>query len=148
MTLVRYDPWRALSDMRKELDGLFDNPAGWGVDDQSKIGTGQWSPAVDVKEEPNRFVLYVDVPGVDPKDIEVTMEKGTLTVRGERKFERKEEEENFSRVERMYGSFYRRFALPDTADPEGIEAHGKNGVLEILVPKRELAQPRRISIKH
>lgn len=97
------------------------------------------------KEEAHRFVLYADVPGVDPQDIEVQMDKGMLTVKGERS-EVAHESENFSRIERRYGSFHRRFALPDSADPDGISASGRNGVLQITIPKRPETTPRRIQV--
>jgi HSP20 family protein len=146
MNLVSYDPWRVFTDLHSEIDRLFDRRLPQAGDDQSDVVTSQWLPAVDIKEEAQRFLLYVDVPGVDPKDIEITMEKGVLTLKGERTAEKKEEGEHFTRQERAHGVFYRRFALPDTANPEGIEARGVNGVLEIVVPKREESQPRRIPV--
>lgn len=150
MTLVRYEPFSLLDRFSKELnrlgnwDGL--SAAGNG-DDASNVVTSNWRPAVDIKEEQNRFVILADLPGVDPKDIEITMENGMLTIRGERKSETEEEREGFHRVERVRGTFYRRFSLPDTADADRIEAHGKDGVLEISLPKHEKVQPRKISVK-
>jgi HSP20 family protein len=108
--------------------------------------TSHWSPAVDVKEEADRFVILADLPGVDPKDIEVSMENGVLSIRGERKSEKEEDRDGFHRVERVRGTFYRRFSLPDTADSERIEAHGKDGVLEIAIPKQKKVQPRKITV--
>jgi HSP20 family protein len=102
---------------------------------------------VDIKEEAERFVIHADVPGVDPKDIEVTMEDGVLTIRGERKSESREEQDGWKRVERVSGQFFRRFTLPDTADAEGISATGANGVLEVIIPKQAKAQPRKIQVK-
>ena len=121
---------------------LFQN----GATDESSVVTSQWTPRVDIKEEPNRFVLFADIPGVDPKDIEVQMDKGMLTIKGERRGEATIETENFSRIERRHGSFHRRFALPDSADPEGISATGHNGVLQISIPKRPETTPRRIQV--
>lgn len=121
---------------------LFQN----GATDESSVVTSQWTPRVDIKEEPNRFVLYADIPGVDPKDIEVQMDKGMLTIKGERRGEAMIETENFSRIERRHGSFHRRFALPDSADPEKISATGHNGVLQISIPKRPETTPRRIQV--
>ncbi|RME34289.1 MAG: Hsp20/alpha crystallin family protein, partial [Gammaproteobacteria bacterium] len=86
-------------------------------------------------------------PGIDPKDIEITMEEGVLTIRGERSIEEETQEGQYHRIERARGTFYRRFSLPDTADPERIEAHGKNGVLEIVIPKLEKVQPRKIEVR-
>jgi HSP20 family protein len=110
------------------------------------VVTSQWVPRVDVKEEGDRFVLYADLPGIDPNDIEVSMDKGLLTIRGERSSETSEQTDRFSRIERRYGSFHRRFALPDSADPEGIQARGRHGVLEITIPKRPESAPRRIQV--
>ena len=116
-------------------------------DEDTNVATSAWMPAVDIQEEGDRFVLHADIPGVDPKDIEITMENGVLTIRGERTLQNEEEQKNFKRIERVHGSFYRRFTLPDTANPEKISASGKHGVLEIVIPKRPIAQPRRISVE-
>lgn len=151
MNIVRYRQWPGQTSIHDEFrqmferlfdNGLFDR----GDADDSSVVTSQWVPRVDVKEEGDRFVLYADLPGIDPDDIEVSMEKGLLTIKGERRSESSEETERYSRVERRYGSFHRRFALPDSADPEGIQAHGRNGVLEITIPKRPETAPRRIQV--
>ncbi len=129
------------------FDRLFDgNLFQDGAADESSVVTSQWVPRVDIKEEPNRFVLYADIPGVDPEEIEVQMDKGMLTIKGERREEASVNTDNFSRVERRHGSFHRRFALPDSADPEGIAASGQHGVLEITIPKRPETTPRRIPV--
>jgi len=136
MTLVRYEPFSLLDRFQRELSRLGNGDQGGfdvGNDDASNVVTSAWRPAVDIKEEANRFVILADVPGVDPKDIEITAENGVLTVRGERKAESVEEREGFRRVERVRGTFYRRFSLPDTADTDAIKARGKDGVLEITV---------------
>ncbi|MCD9032002.1 Hsp20/alpha crystallin family protein [Luteimonas sp. Y-2-2-4F] len=114
--------------------------------DASSVVTSQWAPRVDIKEEADRFVIYADLPGIDPADVEVLMDKGILSIRGERRNETREENGKFSRVERRYGSFHRRFALPDSADPDGVTASGHNGVLEISIPKRPETTPRRIQV--
>ena len=106
-----------------------------------------WAPAVDIIEEKDRFVFRADVPGVDPADIDVSMENGVLTVSGERKTETRTEEEGFRRVERSFGRFYRRFNLPDTADAEGIKATSSNGILEISIPKQPEVKARRIAVE-
>ena len=133
--------------MRQLFDRLFEGSllAGGGSDESSVV-TSKWMPLVDIREEPERFVLHADIPGVDPQDIEVQMDKGLLTIKGERRAERSAQNERYSRVERLHGSFHRRFALPDSADPEGITASGSNGVLEILIPKRPESTPRRIQV--
>ena len=108
--------------------------------------TSHWRPAVDIKEEADRFVIMADLPGVDPGDIEITMENGVLSIKGERKSEIRDEKEGYKRVERVSGTFYRRFSLPDSADAERIAAKGKDGVLEVSLPKHEKVQPRRIAV--
>ena len=108
--------------------------------------TSQWAPRVDIKEEAERFLILADLPGIDPQDVEVLMDKGILSIKGERKDETREEGGKFSRIERRYGSFHRRFALPDSADADGVTAAGSNGVLEISIPKRAESTPRRIQV--
>jgi len=144
MSLVRYEPYSLLT----RLNRLFEPeliPSLWG--EESNIATSGWMPSVDIKEENDKFVFLADIPGVDPKDIEVTTENGTLTIKGERKVETEEEREGYKRIERSRGSFYRRFSLPDTADTEKINAKSNNGVLEISVPKTDKVKARKIEIK-
>lgn len=151
MSLVRYEPFNLLDRFSRDLNrlGLNDFFVNDPLvsEDNSNVVTSQWRPAVDIKEEENRFLIQADVPGVDPKDIEITMDNGVLTIRGERADETRKEGEGYTRVERVRGSFYRRFSLPDTADADHIEAQGKNGVLEVVIPKKEKAKPKRITIK-
>lgn len=149
MALVRYEPWSLLDKFQDELNrlGLFDQFREAMNGDNSSVVTSHWRPAVDIREEPDRFVILADIPGVDPKDIEVTMEQGVLTIKGERESDKEEAHEGYRRVERVRGTFYRRFSLPDSADAGHIEAKGKDGVLEIVLPKLEKVQPRRISVK-
>ncbi len=144
MNLTTNDPWRELRTLRDEMNRVFNAP--W-QEDGSSVATSVWSPAVDLKEEADRFVLKADLPGVDPKGIEVTMADGVLTIRGERRFESEQERSSYKRVERAYGTFYRRFALPDSAAAERIEAHSENGVLHVTIPKQDRAKPRTISVK-
>jgi len=113
---------------------------------EGAVATAEWAPAVDIKEEVDKFVIHADIPGVKPEDIEVSMEAGVLTVKGEKESEAKTEIEGYKRVERTYGSFYRRFSLPDTTDGDAINAKCKHGVLEITIPKREAVKPKRISV--
>ncbi|HEY3519508.1 MAG TPA: Hsp20/alpha crystallin family protein [Rhodanobacteraceae bacterium] len=132
----------------RELQRMFDRFfADYEEGDQSSVVTSEWAPRVDIREEAKQFVIEADIPGVDPKDIEVHMDKGILSIRGERKSEQTVEEGNYTRVERSRGVFHRRFALPDSADPEGIAAKGKHGVLEITIPKKPETTPRKIEIK-
>jgi HSP20 family protein len=146
MAITRYTPWNATPGFQAEMRQVFDRFFGDDNSDQSNVVTSQWAPRVDIKEEDKRFVIFADVPGVDPKDIEVSMDKGILSLKGERRSENKESNGKFTRIERSNGVFYRRFALPDSADADGITAHGRHGVLEIVIPKRPETTPRRIDI--
>ena len=148
MSVMRYQQaWPAQARAQDEFKQLFERFFNNGDNaDESAVVTSQWVPRVDIKEEADRFLILADLPGIDPEDVEVLMDKGILSIKGERKSEVAEQSERFSRIERRYGSFHRRFALPDTADAEGITAHGRNGVLEIAIPKRAEASPRRIQV--
>ncbi|MDR0182300.1 Hsp20/alpha crystallin family protein [Lysobacter arvi] len=150
MNIVRYRHWPRQASVHQEMkqafDRLFEGLIDQNDSDDSSVVTSQWAPSVDVKEENDRFVLYADLPGIDPADIEVSMDKGILSIKGERSSETSTETERFSRIERRYGSFHRRFALPDSADPDGIQAHGRHGVLQIVIPKRPESAPRRIQV--
>ena len=140
MAITRYEPWGLLNQLQRELERAHEGNG------EGSIATAEWAPAVDIKEETDKFVLQADIPGVKPEDIDVSMEDGVLTIKGEKKTEAKVEKENYKRVERTYGSFYRRFSLPDTANPDAISAKSKNGVLEITIPKREAVQPKKINV--
>jgi len=147
MNITRYEPWNVLNQFQRDLDRLFRSNLAEQEESDSTIATSTWVPSVDIKEDKEAFTIEADIPGVDPKDIDVSMENGVLTIRGERNLEKREEDKSYKRVERLYGTFYRRFSLPETADPEKISASGKNGVLQVRIPKREVAQPRRIAVK-
>ena len=145
MSLIRYEPYSMLDRLQRDFSrnsGLVGNN-----EDNSNIEVSDWRPAVDIKEEKQRYVIHADLPGVEGKDIEVTMENGVLTLKGVRASDKEEAHEGYKRVERVRGTFYRRFSLPDTADTDKIEANSKDGVLEIVVPKHAKLQPRRISVK-
>ena len=144
MSLTRHNPWSLFDQLQRELNMPMNRID---TEENGNIATANWAPAVDIKEDDKAFVLLADIPGVDPDEIEVTMDKGVLTIKGERQSEKKTEEENYKRVERQYGMFYRRFTLPDSANADGIEAHSEHGVLKITIPKQEVAQSRRISVK-
>lgn len=143
MSLVRYEPWSLLNQFNRELDTLFTRP-----NNGDSVATSDWSPAVDIKESDTEFKILADIPGVNPKDIDVHMEDGVLTIRGERESNKREEKEGYKRVERSYGSFYRRFNMPDSADADKIAAKCNNGVLEVTIPKQEKVQPRKIAVQH
>jgi HSP20 family protein len=148
MALTTYEPWGLLDRFNQQLNQLaYADKSLSNDNDSSNIVTSHWRPAVDIKEEADRFLITADLPGVDPKDIQITMDDGVLTIKGERQSESREEKEGYKRVERVSGAFYRRFSLPDTADAERIEAKGKDGVLEVTLPKHEKVQPRKIEVK-
>ncbi len=144
MSIVRYDPWAFLDQFRRDMERLYEGRGGTPGD--AGTTASDWVPAVDVREEPNAFVIVADLPGVEPGQIEIHSEQGTLTIKGEREGEQQVQKEGYKRVERSRGTFFRRFTLPDTANTEGIEARSRNGVLEITIPKHEKVQPRRISV--
>ena len=148
MSIRSYEPWNLLDRFQDQLSqlGYANRDIANSDHDQSHVVTSHWRPAVDIKEEADRFVIMADLPGVDPGDIEITMENGVLSIKGERKSEIRDEKEGYKRVERVSGTFYRRFSLPDSADAERIEAKGKDGVLEVSLPKHEKVQPRRIAV--
>ena len=148
MSLINYEPMAVINRLRDQLNRIYDPellPSLW--DAEGGVVTSRWMPSVDVREDDDKFVFLADIPGVDPKDIEVTCEHGVLTIKGERKAETEEEREGYKRIERSRGTFYRRFNLPDTADSEHIKANSKNGVLELTIPKVEKAKPRKIAVK-
>ena len=144
MSVVRYEPWVLMNRLSRDLERLFNVPADGGDDTRSAVV--DWVPAVDIKEEDEQFVIHADLPGVDAKDIDVTLEKGVLTIRGQRANESREEKDGYRRVERVSGQFFRRFSLPDTADSTAVKAKFVNGVLEVQIPKQPSVLPRRIAV--
>lgn len=144
MAAVLYrQPWSVHQELFNEVNRFFNRT---GANDTASAPTAEWSPSVDIQEYTDKFVLNADVPGVDPASIEITLEKGVLTLAGTR--EQTVEKTGAERrlVERTAGRFHRRFTLPDTVDAESISASGRNGVLEVVVPKRPQVQPRRIVV--
>lgn len=146
MNTGRHGIWNAGNGLPEEIRQAFDRFLQPEDSDASNVVTSQWAPRVDIREDEQRFVILADIPGVDPAQIEVSMDKGILTIKGERDAGNSAQEGKFTRIERARGAFHRRFALPDSADAEGITANGKFGVLEIVIPKKALATPRRITI--
>lgn len=145
MALVRYDPW-GMNQLQSEINRIFSN---WG-DTESSGATAGWVPSADIHEFPDRFQLFVDLPGVDPSAVDITLERGVLTIAGERSMSAQGDGEGEQmvqrRVERGHGRFHRRFILPDSVDAEKVEATGRHGVLEISIPKQQKAKPRRITV--
>jgi HSP20 family protein len=146
MNVIRYNPWGVIDRLHRDVDRLF-SARMLSDREEETSELGSWFPAVDIKEEEKGFLIRADLPGVPAENLEVTMDDGYLTIQGHRDSERNVEEEGWRRVERVSGRFYRRFALPDTADAEGIKAECKNGVLEIAIPKQAKSLPKRINIQ-
>jgi len=145
MNITRFDPFRDLRSLQDEVNRLFSTSYGRSYGDES-FSRGAWAPNVDIFENKDEIVLEAELPGMNREDFELTVENNVLTLRGERKFERKEEGENFHRVERSYGTFARSFTLPQTVSPEGVTAEYQNGVLRVVLKKREEVKARRIEI--
>lgn len=146
MALTAYDPYRQLEALSREMQRLA-GASPVRANEEGGVHASDWVPSVDIKEEEKHFAIYADIPGVEAKDIEVSMENGVLTIKGERRLETKDESSQFSRVERARGTFLRRFTLPDTADDDDISAKTQDGVLEVVIPKREKAQPKKIAVQ-
>ena len=145
MNLTRFEPWSLVDLLHRDLDRLASTRIAGNNGEQS---VADWVPAVDIVEENDRVVLRADVPGVDPKDLDVSMDGGVLSISGERQSESSSTEEGVKRIERFTGRFYRRFTLPDTADAEQIGARCDKGILEVSIPKRPEVRSRRITVEH
>lgn len=141
MTVVRYEPWALVSRLQKDIDRLFSTPHTTAAD------TGAWLPPVDIHEGDTEFLLQVDLPGVDPKAVEVTADQGVLTIRGRREETRRDARDGYRRIERVSGEFQRRFSLPEAADTQNIKAKVVNGVMEVSIPKVAQVQPHRITVE-
>ncbi len=144
MNLTRFEPWSIVDLLHRDLDRLATRrmPAG-----DSEAALADWVPAVDIIEEKERFVLRADVPGVDPADIELSMDAGVLSIAGRRIQESRSEDAGLQRMERVSGQFFRRFSLPDTTDAGNIKALCRNGILEVSIPKLPEVQARRIEVE-
>jgi HSP20 family protein len=145
MAIIRWDPFRDLISLREKMNRVFDDAYNSRTDDKDMI-SGTWNPSVDIYESDDTLVLNAEVPGIDNKDIEIEIENNTLTIKGERKFEKETKEENFHRIERAYGSFCRSFSLPAYIDQEKIKAEHENGVLIIRMPKKIELKPKKVKI--
>jgi HSP20 family protein len=144
MTLLRYEPWGVVARLQRHFDQAFG-------DLDASLSNGEsaaaWIPSVDIHQESDKFVVRADLPGVEPKDINVTAENGVLTVSGERKFERNDGQKGSSRYERVEGRFVRRFTLPENVQTDAIRARHANGVLELTIPKAVAPTPTKISVE-
>ena len=141
--LTRYQPWSLHREVLNEFNRLCERA---GDADESTSATAEWAPAVDIEEHADKYVLHVDVPGVDPAAIEITLDKGVLTLSGSREKAVEQKTVESRRVERITGRFLRRFTLPESVDAENVKATGRHGVLEVVIPKREAAKPRKITV--
>ncbi len=146
MSIVRYDPFHDLRNLRDEVNRLFSTNISRVFGDEG-IARGAWNPIVDIYENKDQIVLEAELPGMKREDFDLSIENNVITLRGERRFEKKDEGDNYHRVERSYGSFTRSFTLPQTVSGEGANAEYKNGVLRVTLPKREEVKARRIEIK-
>ena len=145
MTIVRYDPFRDLRTLQEEVNRLFSTNMTRAFGDEG-IGRGAWNPSVDIYENKDQIVLEAELPGMKQEDFELTVENNVITLRGERRFEKLDDADNYHRVERSYGAFTRSFTLPQTVSAEGATAEYQNGVLRVTLPKREETKSRRIEI--
>ena len=144
MNIVRYDPFRELRSLQDEMTRLFSGVAG--NEGREELTTGNWFPKVDIFENKDNLVLEAELPGMTRDDFDLSFENNVLTLKGERKFEKKTDEGNYHRVERSYGTFARSFTLPQTVTAEGAKAEFENGVLHVTLPKREEVKARKIEI--
>jgi HSP20 family protein len=142
MAITRWDPFRDVVALQNRVNSLFREMN----EGDSPLTTASFVPAVDIYEDAKKVVLKLEVPGMEEKDLDIRVENNTLTVTGERKLEKDEKEENFHRIERRYGSFYRAFTLPSTVDTENVQASYNAGVLKLELNKKPEAQPKQIKV--
>ena len=145
MSITRYDPFRDLRTLQDEVNRLFSTSFSRSFGDDG-IARGAWTPGVDIYENKDEIVLEAELPGMNREDFELTVENNVLTLRGERRFEKRDEADNYHRVERSYGTFTRSFTLPPTVAADTATAEYKNGVLRVVLKKREEVKARRIEI--
>jgi HSP20 family protein len=147
MHISRFEPWGLFNLLQRDFDQLAARRLGLADSEDNGNSVADYIPAVDVVEENERFVLRADLPGVDPKSITINMENGALSLAGERQTEKTESANGLHRIERSSGRFYRRFSLPESADADNITAKSSNGILEVVIPKKQVVQARRITVE-
>lgn len=145
MSIIRHDPFRDLRTLQDEVNRLFSTNITRAFGDEG-IARGAWNPSVDIYENKDQIVLEAELPGMNREDFDLTVENNVITLRGERRFEKKDEGDNYHRVERSYGSFTRSFTLPQTVSADGAQAEYRSGVLRVTLPKREEVKARRIEV--
>ena len=141
--LTRYEPFRELVNFQNQMNRIFQD---YSRGSDELLTSGTFVPAVDIYEDEHSITLKLEVPGIEEKDLDIKLENNTLTVKGERNFEKEEKEENFHRIERRYGTFYRAFTLPSTVDTEHVQANYQNGILKVELSKKPEAQPKQIKV--
>lgn len=146
-TLTRWDPFKEMHEFQNRLSNLFGHTMKRGDGEEESFTATEWAPLVDIIEDDKEYLVKAELPEVRKEDVHVAVEKGTLTIRGERKFEKEEKNKRYHRVERGYGSFVRSFVLPDVADAAKVSAEFKDGVLRVHLPKTEMARPRHVEVK-
>ena len=146
MAIIRWDPFRDLVTLRERMNRLFEDVFTSARGEEKDLISTSWAPAVDIYEDENQLVLTAEIPGIDEKDIEIKIEDNTLSIQGERKMEKETKEENYHRLERAYGSFYRSFTLPNYINQENIQAEHANGLLKITMSKKPELKPRKVKI--
>ena len=147
MAIMRWEPFREVARMQDELNRIFDDRYWKYRGNQEELSVGGFLPPVDVYEDQEMLVLTAELPGIDPKDVDVRVENGVLTFKGERKMEKEDKKENYLRIERAYGAFSRSFTLPSSVDPDKVKAEFKHGLLRLNLQKREESKPRSIKVK-
>jgi HSP20 family protein len=150
ITMVRlrvWDPWRDFGSLQERINKMFDDTMRSATTGDEELVTGAWSPPVDIHETDDSFVVSADLPGLNKQDIEIDVEDNTITIKGEKKFEEKVSRDKYIRVERTYGTFVRSFSLPQNVDSKKIKATFKDGILDLTLPKREEAKPKRIAVE-
>ena len=146
-TIVRLDPFKEVTFLQDRVNRLFEEAWGRGRRNDEEAISGSWAPAVDVRETKDALEVHAELPGIEPAEVEISVENSILTLKGTRNFEKATEGQTYHRVERAYGAFERSFTLPTNVDPERIQAVYRQGVLHLTLPKREEAKPKSISIK-
>lgn len=147
MGVMRWDPFRDLLSIQDEMNQVFRRAIGQGGQGESSAEGRLWAPAIDISERKDAYIVTAEVPGVRPEDLDVSLEDGVLTIKGERQFSQESSEQQWHRVERHYGAFRRTITLPSRTKADEIEASFENGLLEVIVPKAEEARPRKIQIR-
>lgn len=145
MNIIKWDPFRDLATLRERMNRLFEEAYSSRGEEKDMVSSA-WNPSVDIYEKENEIVLKAEVPGIDENDIEIKIEDNTITLNGERKFEKETKEENYHRIEQSYGSFYRSFTLPQNINQDKIKAESENGILKITMPKKAELKPKKVKI--